>query len=61
MIFDVMKANDNNDRDAADIVCLGMQVDHCNAARAERPPAWRAYQEGRESTGNGEPRNRPSE
>jgi hypothetical protein len=31
-----------------------MQVGHCSAARAERPLAWRAYQEGRESTGNGE-------
>src|SRR5262249_15945594 len=38
-----------------------MQVSHRNAARAERPPGWRAHRQGRESTGNGGPRNRPSE
>jgi hypothetical protein len=32
-----------------------------NAARAERPPGWRAHRKGRESTGNGGPGNRPSE
>src|SRR6516225_10071342 len=29
--------------------------------RAERPRGWRAHREGRESTGNGGPGNRPSE
>src|SRR5215813_70313 len=38
-----------------------MQVSHRNAARAERPPGWRAHRQGRESTGNGGPGNRPSE
>jgi hypothetical protein len=59
MIFDVMKANDKNDHDAADIVCK--QVNHRNAARAERPQGWRAHRQGRESTGNGGAGNRPSE
>src|SRR5262249_61122690 len=29
--------------------------------RAERPRGWRAHRQGRESTGNGGPGNRPSE
>src|SRR5262249_26259924 len=38
-----------------------MQINHRNAARAERAPGWRAHRQGRESTGNGGPGNRPSE
>src|SRR5262249_61209821 len=38
-----------------------MQINHRNAARAERPPGGRAHRQGRESTGNGGPGNRPSE
>jgi hypothetical protein len=48
MIFDVMKANDKNEHDAADIVC-----DHRHAACTERSPDWRATQEGRKSTRDG--------
>ena len=55
MIFDVMKANDKNDHDAADIVCNECKSVIANAARAERPPGWRAHRQGRESTGNGGP------
>jgi len=29
-----------------------MQVNHRNAARAERPPGWHAHRQGRKSTGN---------
>src|SRR5262249_54879151 len=61
MIFDVMKANDKNEHDARRHRLQRMQVSHRNAARAERPPGWRAYRQGRESTGNGGPGIRPSE
>src|SRR5262249_29369186 len=37
-----------------------MQVNHRNAARAERPPGWRAHRQGRESTGNGGAGKKPS-
>src|SRR5499433_3571329 len=72
MIFDVMKAKDN---DAADIVCdeykgrapTGLACaptgprKHGTNIRVERPRGWRAHRQGRESTGNGGPGNRPSE
>ena len=53
MMFDVMKANDKNDHDAADIVC--------DEYKGRAPTGWRAHRQGRESTGNGGPGNRPSE
>ena len=48
MIFDVMKANDKNDHDAADIVC-----NECKSviATLHGPPTGRAHRQGRESTG----------
>ena len=61
MIFDVRKANDKNDHDAADIVC-----DECKSiiATLHGPSAQRSgvrTDKGCESTGNGGPGNRPSE
>ena len=57
MIFDVMKANDKNDHDAADIVC-----DECKSiiATLHAPSVRRTgvrHQQGRESTGDGGPGN----
>ena len=61
MIFDVMKSNDKNDHDAADIVCDECKSIIATLHGAECPPGWRAHRQGRESTGNGGPGNRPSE
>ena len=54
MIFDVMKANDKNDHDAADIVCNECKSVIATLHGAERPPGWRAHQgrpAGRENAG----------
>jgi transcription initiation factor TFIIIB Brf1 subunit/transcription initiation factor TFIIB len=47
MIFDVIKANDKNDHDAADIVCADCKSIIATLQRAERRPGWRAHKEGR--------------